>query len=219
MHRLSSAAVLDLWDHGSALSPAGRGLAALSLAEATPPNPTPGHRDALLLDLYSATYGPVFDAIATCPRCGAALDVEIPVAELILDPPTVSDQGLRTADGAVSFRLPDARDLAEVTAADELFERCVGQAVAPAVRAEIERLMAEADPGAELELTLSCAACGHDWCDVLDPVAFFWAATTVRAGEVAGQVALLARAYGWSEPDILSMTDRRRRLYLEAIDG
>jgi hypothetical protein len=219
MQGLAAAEVLDLWDRAASMSPARRALVALSAVDAGEPCPTVGHRDALLLRLHGSTYGPLLSAVATCPACGEALDVDVEVAALLVDPPADRVGAIDTAEGPVEFRLPDATDLAEVTDADDLFDRCVGRDVTAATRAEIERLMEAGDPGAELGLALTCPACDHAWSDVLDPMAFLWAATTSRVRQLADEIDVLGRTYGWREADILALSERRRRLYLEAAGG
>jgi hypothetical protein len=217
MKGLAAAEVLDLWDRAASMIPARRALVALSAVVSADPCPTVGHRDALLLRLYASTYGPLFSAVSRCPACGEALDVDVEVAALLVDPPAHLVGSVDTAEGPVEFRLPDARDLAEVTNADDLFGRCVGREVTVATRAEIERLMEAGDPGAELGLALTCPACHHGWSDVLDPMTFLWAANTARVRQLADDIDVLGRAYGWSEADVLALSERRRRLYLEAV--
>ena len=90
-------------------------------------------------------------------------------------------------------------------------------------RAEVcdaaEERLAAADPGAELELALACPSCDHRWTQDLDPVAFLWAEIDGWARRLAGEVHVLAAAYGWGEAEILALSPLRRRLYLEAVAG
>jgi hypothetical protein len=156
------------------------------------------------------------------------------------------DAGAHTAahlavlDGLdVRFRLPDSRDLAAIAEAADptvararLLERCVlavvdrhdGAAVGIAGLSpeHVEALaarMAEADPLAEVVLRLTCPGCGHQWRADLDIGAFFWTEIVAEARRLLGEVAALARAYGWREFDILAMGAARRRAYLELAAG
>ncbi|HEY7043080.1 MAG TPA: hypothetical protein VH419_05370 [Nocardioidaceae bacterium] len=218
MDALGPAAVLDLWDHGGRLVPAERALMALSLAGIDAGERTVGERDAALLALHAATYGGSLAGVTDCPACGESLDVDVPTAHLAVDPPTAGARSIEIADDVLSFRLPTAADVAAARDADELFERCVNATATAGVRDEIEALMALSDPGAELEVALTCAACGEEWIEVLDPVRFFWSATVGAARSVSEDVGVLARAYGWSEREVLAMSGRRRELYLEALN-
>jgi hypothetical protein len=64
-------------------------------------------------------------------------------------------------------------------------------------------------------LDLRCPTCGHSWHALFDIVAFFWAELASQAKRLLREVHTLARAYGWREADIVSMSARRRQLYLE----
>ena len=50
-----------------------------------------------------------------------------------------------------------------------------------------------------------------------DIASFFWSEIHSWAQRALREVATLARAYGWREADILSMSARRRQAYLEMI--
>jgi hypothetical protein len=43
---------------------------------------------------------------------------------------------------------------------------------------------------------------------------FFWNEIHVRGRRLLQEIDLLARTYGWTEGEILGMTDHRRRLYV-----
>jgi len=50
-----------------------------------------------------------------------------------------------------------------------------------------------------------------------DIASFFWAEICVQAKRLLREVHTLARAYGWREMDILSMSPARRQFYLEMV--
>ena len=77
--------------------------------------------------------------------------------------------------------------------------------------------MAEADPQADIQLALSCPACGHQWLSTFDIVSFFWSEINAWAYRILREVHILASAYGWREADILAMSPYRRQLYLEMV--
>jgi hypothetical protein len=139
------------------------------------------------------------------------------------------------ADGyTLRCRIPCNDDLGslancggDVTLRD-LLERCVleasspeGAAVAPHELPEttvesIAEALAESDPGARTVLRVHCP-CGSEWADELDIRVVLWTDLTEWVGRTLTEVHQLARAYGWSEADILSMNGWRRRWYLEAL--
>jgi hypothetical protein len=83
--------------------------------------------------------------------------------------------------------------------------------------AKIEQRMAEADSGATIELAISCDRCGHGWSVLFDIAHYVWEEIEAHAKRLLREVHALARAYAWSEHEILAMTDSRRALYLEMV--
>lgn len=95
----------------------------------------------------------------------------------------------------------------------------VGDRVPEAVAARLAEEISRRDPGAEVELALACAECGHRWAEVLDVVGFVWAEVNAWARRTLREVHTLARAYGWRQGDILALTPRRRAAYLQLVTG
>jgi len=220
MPELSAAATLDLWQAVEGRDPVGRSLA-LAAAGGREPDELArlplGRRDALLLELYA---GQALDATADCPQCGERAEFAVDTRELLaragaaMEPAPV---------GSVAWRSPDSLDvLAAAAAGDEdaaervLLERCTGSADLPAeVRAEVARAMAEADPLAEVLVQVPCPACGANFVADVEVAAFVWAELRTRATRLLHEVDVLARAYGWTEAEVLALGDRRRAVYLE----
>ena len=73
------------------------------------------------------------------------------------------------------------------------------------------------DPQADVELTLSCPACAHQWTTAFDIISFFWEEINVWAYRTLYQVHQLASAYGWNEADILTMNPWKRQFYLKMV--
>lgn len=202
-----------------------------------------GARDARLLRLRRALFGEAVAAMAQCPACGERLDVAFAVGDVCPqagtagddEPPDAGPYLLRTDGYEVSYRVPTSADLLELAPLDDagaqqaaLLQRCVdavrhhGAAVAPdsvpaAIADAIADAMAQADPLASIELALNCPACGHGWLSLLDIAAFLWREVDAWARRTLFDVHTLARAYGWSEAQVLSITARRRQLYLDLV--
>ena len=64
-----------------------------------------------------------------------------------------------------------------------------------------------------------CPACGAAYVADLDVAGFVWAELRASAQRLLGEVDTLARAYGWTEPDVLALGERRRAAYLELARG
>ena len=77
--------------------------------------------------------------------------------------------------------------------------------------------MAERDPQSDVRLDLTCPSCGHGWQVWFDIGEFLWHTLTARARRLIGDVHALAFTYKWTEADILSMSEARRRLYLDLV--
>jgi hypothetical protein len=77
--------------------------------------------------------------------------------------------------------------------------------------------MAEADPLAEVLVDLACPACGKTFVADLDLGSFVWAELRTHARRLLREVDTLARAYGWTEAQVLALSDRRRTAYLELV--
>ena len=126
-------------------------------------------------------------------------------------------------------RGPNSRDLAAAAAASDLdrarrviLSRCLRNGPdtvdesdwTDELQAALAARLSELDPLAEILIDLRCAACGHAWQSVFDIAGFFWNEIHVRGRRLLQEIDLLARTYGWTEGEILGMTDHRRRLYV-----
>lgn len=210
---LSAAGTLDLWQEAEGRDPVGRSLA-LAAISGRPLDELAalpiGRRDALLLELHA---GEALDATAACPACGEQAEFSVDTRALLA----------RAEDAkAAEWRPPDSTDIAAAAATGDaeaaervLLERCAGSAdLSPDERAAAVAALAEADPLAEVLVDVSCPACGAEFVADLDVGAFVWAGVRARAQRLLLEVDVLARAYGWSEPEVLALGDRRRAAYL-----
>lgn len=83
----------------------------------------------------------------------------------------------------------------------------------------IENRMAVADPQADLQINLTCPACGHRWRTAFDIFSYLWTEIDAWAQRILREIHVLASNYGWPEKDILAMNPLRRQIYLEMILG
>jgi len=233
MRSLSSSDCLSLWESGSGLHPLDQGLLALSAAmpgtsvDALADWPL-GQRNMVLVQLRCASFGARLLGWTTCQLCGEKLDVEFDSRLLtghIADQPQASEEPIVVSGR--SFHLPTTRDLAAAAqesdpelAAIRLVQSCrLDAGESPAWSSEdlelIGQRLAMADPLAETRLALRCPACENEWEESLDIVSFLWGEIEARARKLLFEIHTLASAYGWTESEILSLSDRRRGFYLE----
>ena len=243
MPDLSAAATLDLWEAARELGSVERALVLAAAAEPAGADEIArlplGRRDGRILGLHAALAGPRLEATAACPACGEQAEFSVDTGELLERDADVERPASVEVDGfVVHWRPPDSSDVSaaavtnDATAAENvLLARCVRSATRrdaaveatalPAhVRAEVSRAMSRADPLAEVLVDVVCPACETEFVADLDVGAFVWAEVHARARCLLHEVDVLARAYGWTEAEVLALGDRRREEYLTlAADG
>ncbi len=240
---LSAQEMLVIWERGLYQHPVERALTMLSVALPEFASDallalTIGQRDAYLLTLHEITFGTRLESVVECLACQERLEFTLNVADIRVtgDGKDAASEQQATIDGyEVRFRLPNSRDLITIArlldvgqARSTLAQRCLieakrdGESVAVAdlpepVIAGLAEQMARLDPQAEVQLNLSCPACGHRWSLLFDIVSFLWTEIGGQARRLLRDVHTLARAYGWREADILAMSAVRRQYYLEMV--
>jgi hypothetical protein len=243
MPGLPASLVLDLWERAERASPTDRAvMLACAGSDARPAEVADeplGRRDARLLALHAQLSEHGLEGIAECPACAERVEFSVDPGALVAGAAAPAAAVPLEAGGIVmTWRAPTSRDVAAAAAAGEaagaldvLLQRCVASATGadgpvepaalpPAARAALAQAMAAADPLAELLLDLVCPACGAAVVAELDAGEFAWAALRDHARRLLREIGVLARAYGWTEQDVLALGARRRAAYLElALEG
>jgi hypothetical protein len=231
MIAISDQELLAAWDAARSVHPVLRPAMLLrTLAGDAEAEQLPiGQRDRRLLTFRERWRGRDFEGVASCPSCGAGV-------ELTFETPPVTEPAgtlvVLAGDLALEYRLPDSRDLAAVAGSaslDEARMRLAGRCVVRALRggeeiavpplddetiARIAEAMAAADPDGDLRLALVCRDCNHEWEMLFDPATYLWSELEAAAIGAMREVDALASAYGWSEQAILAIPPARRRIYL-----
>ena len=199
-----------------------------------------GQRDALLLRLREATFGPALTGVADCPACHARIEVALNAAELDTQSPSsafasvsASGAAVEAGDYVLQLRPPNSHDVIAAlrlemsSARVAILRRCLVSAERGGTRVEPDDV-----PAAVLELaderlaertrrrTFACVSSARP------------ASTTPRRSSTSRralardrrvgvpdprEVHTLASAYGWTEEAILALTPFRRRCYLELV--
>lgn len=231
MRPLTATELLTHWETGLQQSLLERSLGLLATACAADPAEIAalsiGERDARLLQLREWLFGPRLLNMAYCPHCAEQVEWESSVQQLRLQAHTevahLDPRFLEISGYTIRYRLPDTLDIcAAHTSAAALLQRCILE-VQPAtadilpdeVAAALMQRMSEEDPQADIRMLLSCPACQHQWEAWFDIASYLWAEVHQWALRMLQEVSLLARAFGWSERDILNMSAQRRQRYLE----
>jgi hypothetical protein len=242
MCALSASDLLNLWDSGRGRDHTTRALLLLGADDAAPdlPDLPIGERDRRLFDLRRRIFGSRIESVEPCPSCQARLEIAFELDDVRVAHGnhherqfTVEMDGFR-----LDVRLPTSRDLLAIRdrsdlddARRALLTRCVAgidgtsplsdpARIPEPVLEALSRTIAEHDPQAEVLLDLRCANCGHAWQRHFDIVEYIWTEIDRTARRLLRDVHRLAIAYGWSESAILSLSPRRRAIYLGmVIDG
>lgn len=220
---LSAEAMLTAWEAGATRGPLDRALTLLWAggtgdgADLALPA-----RDRRLLALHSATFGTQIECLATCPDCGAEVEVSLDAAMLAeaLAPPL--DMSVDVGGRGITLRVMTSRDLAaaqEVPPEDmlELLRARLTpgyEALDATDAAQIDAAIEAQAAAAETLCHLSCPDCGATWSEALDIAAHLWTEVEAAAMRTLSDVADLARAYGWTESEVLALSPARRAAYL-----
>lgn len=239
----SGAALLDVWETIRGLPPPLRAQPLLATAApgssiADRNGMSIGARDRLLLSLRAALFGDLVEASMRCPTCGEDNAITFGVSDLPRARADAADHTSTVAlDGwMVQFRVPAVADVQTGAVGSpttvgavrrEVLAGCLlsvqydginsanGELPDHVVTAVIDA-MAEADPGCDIELAITCAHCNTGWASPFDITTFLLAELDGWAYRLLDDVQVLAARYGWREPDVLALPARRRRFYVEA---
>lgn len=238
MRPLSAPDILKVWEKGQAEHRLNKALILLHAIFPDVPRDklaqlSIGQRDAYLLTLRELTFGTKLNCFAECPECNESLEFIIKTTDIrLFSESSEEKRELEIGEAIVQYRMPNSIDLASIaeykdvnTACNLLVQRCVVQVIrngSPVSWNELpvlakEKLaahMADQEPQADVLLDLRCPACDHQWQIVFDIVSYFWAELNAEARRLLYDVHILALAYGWSESEILSMSNTRRQFYL-----
>ena len=241
MRTLNSIELFQVWEDGANFTLTERSLQLLSIACGVPDlnqvaDWSIGERDARLLQLREWMFGSTLLNKASCPKCGELLewtteleDIRLQVPQLQTLPQTFE---LDVEGTHISFRLPNSHDVFRAyndpgyaANPQRLIEECVIKVegklavgeLSPLALDALEQQMEKLDPQADIRMGLTCPACAHEWSASFDIAGYLWTEIDNWAKHVMQEVYLLARSFHWSEKDILSMSPRRRQLYIEMI--
>ena len=211
---------LDRWQRDDALlggeAPAPRGLGARNLG---------------LLALRNTLFNRRWPLRSACPACTTECEFAVDCVSLAdqLGAQPVEERAAVEWDGrSLSARAPTVDDLIAIAreadgagAAGALLLRCLdGATDLPIDDRAIEGLEAHLealDPAASITFELRCIACGHEWSSLLD-VGEALSAELQRAAErTLTEVDALARAYGWTEAEVMQLSPIRRTAYLQLV--
>ena len=227
-HSERESRILSLWERAVGRSRWDREDALL--ADAGRPQGL-GDRNRALLALRAALFGRDWQLGSDCPDCGFECEFTADAIALAdgLAAPNVDRGSVECQGRAIGVRAPTFEDLQAAAAqgdvasgAQALLARCLLAEVdlAQLNEEDIEKIelgIENLDQAAIVTFALACPDCGHEWTSPLDVGNALWA-ELVRAAELSFlDIDALARAYGWTEDQITSLSPMRRAAYVQLV--
>ena len=224
---LSREQILELWERGAQRHPLDRAL--LLMGSARPGDTlhdladvSVGQRDQTLIALRCTMFGRELSGYVDCPACKTRLEFVLDAESLRSD----ASDAVIDVDG-LRIRCPTSRDLASVMSEPNpeyrLAQRCCATTdgepplLSPAQVLMIESALAEADAAADIVLDFSCEQCDIKWQTAFDIGDYLWREIEAQAARLLADIHTLARAYGWSEREVLALSDTRRAAYIDRV--
>lgn len=233
--------MLSAWEAGSSLPPELRSLPLLAAAQ--PHLPVDSLRElslgafnARVLALRTRLFGDRLEAIVVCPACSETMELTLPADRILDEAPTPSTQEVAVEIDGYRLRLRrltpvDLVAQGSCSSVEEirlkLLDCCLlearhtdrlGPLAAEDLPEAVQRVagtaLAEADPNAAPGVEVECGVCGHEWTAPIDVGVFLWHDLQRWSLRLLDEVHVLARAYGWTEPDVLALPPGRRSHYL-----
>lgn len=222
---------LMVWEHAAGVGGHKRADALLNLAGEVPK--AIGARNTALLALRTRLFGQAWPLRCDCPECGCTCDFVVDSARLSAEITAAAfasagEHELLVEGVTIRFRLPDIDDVRAMpagvpieSALATLLSRCVlhpgiEHLSEPARRALSQRMEA-LEPAASLSFEVKCSDCGITWSAPVDIANVLWSELQVAAERTLLEVDALARAYGWSEAQVLSLSAIKRAAYLQLV--
>ncbi len=198
-----------------------------------------GDRDVRLLQIREWLFGNILRNKANCPKCAETIEWESNTDALHLQSfpqdLSVKDFQLKKNGYTVQFRSLNSLDLLKVMSA-ELNENSYRKVISECILSvkknnedcsindlpdfvweALNDRMSKEDPQAEINMQLICPNCNYCWEMYFDIATYLWLEINTWVKKILEEVYWLARAFSWSEKQILGMSAHRRRLYLEMI--
>lgn len=228
--RLNAETLLDLAERATQLSPGQWSVALLQAAFPQAPRDDllelpVGTRDRLVMAVRARLVAAPLRSEPECTDCGARFELTVMPEDLGLGPDAMqTDPNSRTVNIAgreLMLRPVRLSDLLAVEtlsdtgqAAQRLAERVSdGEWTGLPVEA-LETALEALDPAADIWLNSRCPECGAEHSLAFDPVQYTAQELRQRAQQILRDVTDIARAFHWSEHDILALPDSRRAYYV-----
>ncbi len=228
--RLNAETLIDLAERATQLS---AGQWSLALLQAAFPQAVRddllelpvGTRDRLIMAVRARLVAAPLRSEPECSDCGARFELNLLAEDLGLGPDAAqTDPRFRAVciEGQELMlrpvRLADlltVETLADISQAAQLLAQRVCGGELPDLPVEaLETALEQLDPAADIWLNTQCPECGAEHSLAFDPVHYTAQEMRQSAQQILRDVVDIARAFHWSEQDILALPDSRRAYYV-----
>jgi len=206
-------------------------------------------REFLILKLREITLGKKLNAVLVCgdPKCAESMDIALNLDDLTPAAKPVNRRVFKLeireseTNFAIEFRLPKGSDqeagadwkledaeaavrrllariilrINEVSSVDDQTVK----ALPARVLREFEQRMEELSPLVSIDLNVTCVECGRPSLTPVDLTSFFLDELQQSHRVLEREVHFIAWHYHWPEREILALTRRKRRRYIDLIHG
>jgi hypothetical protein len=238
----SAAELLRVWESGLNQTLLERSLHLLRISHSdteieTIADLSIGDRDVRLLQLREWLFGANLPNKASCPKCSEMVEWESNANDLRLQAPRPEtlEYTLEKDSFTIVFRLPNSHDMYKVmndidyqNDHSKILADCIinikkdekevpFETIPATIITALTKRMEEEDPQADIQMLLNCPACNNQWSVSFDIISYLWLEIDHWAKRILGEVVTLAKAFGWSESEILGLSPQRRQIYLDMV--
>ncbi len=243
MKPFTDADIMAIWEKGRALGPIAKPLTILqhafpNLSYEDLGKLSIGQRDAGLLQIRKNLFGNNIFAVAQCESCKTNVEIPLDVDVLLVSAFDIEkDHSAKVefADYFIHFQFPNSNHLALIAKCSSIEEarlvlldhsiekieyqdRVISLDELPnSIVEKFIKHLSEEDPQAEIKLNYQCANCNVKAQSTFDISNFLWEEIESKAKDIFWEVHTLARAYGWTEKDVLDLSSIRRQHYVEMV--
>ncbi|MCX6243079.1 MAG: hypothetical protein NTU98_00090 [Bacteroidetes bacterium] len=185
-------------------------------------------RDRVLMAVYFNTYGNTVRSTVICSSCKKNYDVSFSLEEWYreLQKPAErkpngkgTEYPFKTPRG-VKFRLPTGEDEMEVVSMEpgqaeaEMLRRCIPEGTLKYNSDQLQKSMQEVAPLADAEIEANCPECSVSQILHFNLQQYMLSSLMKEKDNLAAEVHLLARFYGWGLNEILELPRSSRKSYV-----
>ncbi|TXE07844.1 hypothetical protein ES711_10455 [Gelidibacter salicanalis] len=235
---MTANSILNVWDHCVGKNQTFKGVALASLAlNATDHSNIVDwsieKRDIALFHVRKKLFGNQFDNISHCPKCNQMVEWDFNFEQVgipsLYDIPDNIEILIDSHDDILMIRLPNSDDLF-TNDASQIIRNCMinlkdlqsqtfHQNIPDDIINQINDKFDTICQASNITYHLNCVECSHEWQVNFDIVAYLWKEIDHWAKSLLDEIYVLAKTFGWSESDIINMSENRRNHYLNLLNS